>query len=136
MKGKGSRAERELLYMFYKTGRWIGTRAAGSGRIPIPCPDIIAGNGKRVLAIECKSVKAKRKYFNDEQLKELKKFSKRFGAEPWIGIKFNNKGWYFLKPKDLGKSKGRHLFVSLDLAIKKGLRFEELIGLFKQLKLR
>lgn len=125
-KKKGSRTERELFDMFWSAD-WSCVRIAGSGSTPKPSPDLIAGNGKKVLAIECKSTKKDYKYLNKEQVEELKLFSKKFGAEPWIGIRFNNLGWYFLQPKKLRKVKGGNLMVSKELAKKSGLSFKELI---------
>jgi len=125
-KEKGSRAERELLSMFWENG-FGGCRTPGSGSTPLPSPDLLVGNGKRYLAIECKSLKNKAKYLEFEQIKELINFSKRFGAEPWIGLRFNNIGWYFIQPHKLEKTKNGTLIASLDFLQKEGLRFEELI---------
>ena len=61
-KKKGSRTERELFYLFYESS-WMPIRVAGSGSTPIPAPDLLVGNGKRVLAIECKAIKGTKKYF-------------------------------------------------------------------------
>jgi len=58
-KAKGSRAERELLAMFWENN-FGGYRSAGSGSTPLPSPDILVGNGKKYLAIECKSIKGNR----------------------------------------------------------------------------
>lgn len=124
-KAKGARAERELFHMFYANG-WQPIRVAGSGSATIPAPDLLVGNGSRVLAIECKSLKNDKKYITKEQVKELKEFAKRFGAEPWLGIRFDNKGWYFLKHEDFKKSE-KSFIMSLELARKKGLSFEGLI---------
>ena len=66
-KAKGSRAERELLGMFWENN-FAGYRAAGSGSTPLPSPDLLVGNGKRYLAIECKSLKSKAKYLEEEQI--------------------------------------------------------------------
>src|SRR3989344_1908162 len=125
-KDKGSRAERELLAMFWDNG-FGGYRSAGSGSTPLPSPDILVGNGKKYLAIECKSTKTKAKYLEPEQIKELIEFSKRFGAEPWIGLRFNNLGWYFIQPHKLEKTKTGTLIASLEFLQKNGLRFENLI---------
>ncbi|MEK6836011.1 MAG: Holliday junction resolvase Hjc [Nanoarchaeota archaeon] len=128
-KSKGSRAERELLNMFWETGLWGGYRSAGSGSTPLPSPDLLVGNGKRYLAIECKSLKSKSRYLEPQQIKELIEFSKIFGAEPWIGLRFNNIGWYFIHPKKLKKTKNGNLIASLELLEKNGLNFEKLIKL-------
>ncbi|MEK6907487.1 MAG: Holliday junction resolvase Hjc [Nanoarchaeota archaeon] len=125
-KAKGSRAERELLSMFWENN-FAGFRAPGSGSTPLPSPDILVGNGKRYLAIECKSIKTKAKYLEPEQIKELLDFSKKFGAEPLIGVRFNNIGWYFIHPNKLEKTKNGSLIASLEFLQEKGLKFEDLI---------
>ena len=125
-KAKGSRAERELLTMFWENN-FAGYRAAGSGSTPLPSPDLLVGNGKRYLAIECKSLKTKAKYLEEKQIKELIEFSKKFGAEPWVGLRFNNIGWYFIQPHILEKSKKGSLIASLDILQKSGLSFNDLI---------
>ncbi|MBI2671353.1 Holliday junction resolvase [Candidatus Woesearchaeota archaeon] len=123
---KGVRLERELFHMFWNTGTWIANRSAGSGSTPMPAPDLIVGNKKRKLAIECKSGKDTR-YLTKKEVDELVEFSDKFGAEPWIGIRFNNMDWFFVKPKNLGVSKGQNYFISKDLAVKKGINFKTLI---------
>ena len=125
-KAKGSRAERELLTMFWKNN-FAGYRAAGSGSTPLPSPDLLVGNGKRYLAIECKSLKTNAKYLEEAQINDLLKFSKIFGAEPWIGLRFNNIGWYFIQPDRLKKTKNGTLIASLDVVKEKGLIFNDLI---------
>ena len=125
-KEKGSRTERELLNLFHSTGKFAPLRIAGSGCSPLPCPDLIVGGKKRVLAIECKSGKGRRD-IRKEQIEELKTFSKLFGAESWVGVRFDNMPWYFLEIKHLGVSKGKNYFVNHDLVLKKGIKFEELI---------
>jgi len=134
-KGKGTRAERELIHMFHDTKTWIALRAAGSGSTPLPCPDLLAGNNIRKLAIECKSIKARKKYFDKVEIKELIEFSTIFGAEPWLAVRYDNEGWYFVTPEDLEETKKGNPSLSLHVAMKKGLRFPELIGIFKQQKL-
>ena len=125
-KAKGSRTERELLSMFFNKD-FVGTRTAGSGSTPLLAPDIIVGGNGRVLAIECKSGKDKR-YITKDQIKELREFSKKFGAESWLGVRFDREGWYFLNLEDLNESSsGNNFVVDIDLAKKKGLSFDELI---------
>ncbi len=133
-KRKGIRAERELSHLFW-ANEWATCRAAGSGSTPHPNPDLLASNGNRVLAIECKSIKKDKKYLTTKDVDELTIFSKKFGAEPWIGIRFDSIGWYFLRLEDLEKSKKGNYAIPLDLAKKKGLAFKELIGLYKQERL-
>ncbi len=124
---KGCRTERELFRMFWESGLAC-TRTAGSGSATVPAPDLLVGSKNRKLAIECKSGKDKR-YLTKKEVDELKEFSEKFGAEAWIGARFNNVDWLFLRPEDLGVSKGNNYFVSIELAKKKGLSFQELIKL-------
>ncbi len=127
MKEKGSRAERELVHKFYNNHPWMALRAPGSGSTPLPSPDVLATNADRYLAIECKSIKSKQKTFKPEEVNQLLEFSTRFGAEPWIGIKFDYKGWFFLKPEDMKVTKQGNHSVTLNLAEKKGIDFNKLI---------
>lgn len=125
-KRKGTRVERELLHMLYKNG-WMVNRSAGSGSIPLPNPDLLAGKEGRILAIECKAIKNENKFFPEKEINELSLFSEKFGAEPWIAIKFDNKGWFFLSPNRLNKTKTGNYSISLNLAKEKGIPFESLI---------
>ena len=124
-KKKGSRNERELFYLFYNSG-WMPLRTAGSGSTPIPAPDLLVGNGSRILAIECKSIKGKTKYIENERVEELLTFAQKFGAEPWIAMKFDYQGWFFLKPSELEKTKNGIPTISLKMAQQKALRFQDI----------
>ncbi|MBU3941048.1 MAG: Holliday junction resolvase [Nanoarchaeota archaeon] len=134
MKSKGTRAERELFHMLWDSG-WSTVRSAGSGSTPLPNPDLIASNGSKILAIECKAIKNSSKHFNKTEINQLIEFSTKFGAEPWFAIKFDNQGWNFLRPEELKKTKTGNYSVNLNLAKQSGIKFDELIGLFKQQKL-
>lgn len=103
MKSKGSNAERELVQMFNGIG-WAAIRVAGSGSSRFPSPDVLASNGSKVLAVECKSTKSKYQYLELSQLRQLKQFAKVFSAEPWIAVKFST-NWRFFKPEDLSQTK-------------------------------
>jgi len=124
-KKKGSDAERELIHLFWQQG-WAALRAAGSGSMQYPCCDVLAGNGQRRLAIECKITSDEAKYFDKEELDHLSEFAQRFGAEPWIGIRFFRSPWYFLSLQHL-KSSGKLLSITRSDAEQKGRAFEQLI---------
>lgn len=130
-KAKGSRAERELFHLLWEAG-FATARIAGSGSTSRPAPDLLTSNGKRTLAIECKSVKGEKKYFDNGQLKELQEFASLFGAEPWVAMRFDAKGWYFLQLSNLQQSNGDSFYISLDHIEKHGQRFEQ----FTKSKLR
>lgn len=125
-KAKGSNAERELVHMFWSK-EWAAIRVAGSGSNKYPSPDVLAGNAIRRLAIEVKSTKETSKYLTKDQVDELKEFAKMFGAEPWIGVRFSQKRWFFFNIEDLRETK-QSLTISLDECENKGLSFDELLG--------
>lgn len=127
-KAKGSNAERELIHMFWKAG-WAAIRVAGSGSSHYPSPDILASNATRVLAIECKSSGELSRHLQKGQVNDLMTFAKGFGAEPWIGARFNDMKWAFFSPDDLRET-GKGFSVSVRMVKEKGLTFEQLIGVF------
>jgi Holliday junction resolvase len=127
LKQKGSNAERELIELFWKSG-WAAHRIAGSGSSKFPSPDIIAGNYSKKLAIECKSTKSKNQYITREQADALEKFAQIFGAEPWIGVRFDRDDWYFFPLNETKKTSGENLVINLEKAKLLGLKFDEIIG--------
>jgi len=126
-KAKGTKGEREIIKILNETETWCAIRAAGSGSQRYPSPDILAGNAIRRLAIECKVTKDKNKYFMIDEIEQLQNFSKKFGAEAWIGIHFPAEPWYFLMIEDL-KNTGVCWVASLELVKRKGLTINELLG--------
>ncbi len=124
-KSRGISAERDLVHRFWGAG-WAALRAAGSGSQQFPAPDVLASNNVRKLAIECKLTTASRQYFTKKEVNELRYFAEKFGAEPWLAIKFFRQEWRFLTPED-AKETDASLAVSQELALRRGLTFEELI---------
>ena len=127
MYGKGSILERELLELFWRGG-FACVRSAGSGRTRHPNPDLLVSNGRTTYSIECKSSKQKIIRIYKEQVDDLLKFSKIFGAKPFIAVRFNRNEWLFLKPNQLEKSRTGNYRISLELAKRKGKRFEGMVG--------
>ncbi|MFC1454653.1 Holliday junction resolvase Hjc [Candidatus Undinarchaeota archaeon] len=123
---KGSRTERELMQKFHEAGYGV-VRSAGSGVSRYPSPDIIVGNDGRILAIECKASKGSVVYIEPKQIDELLEFSKKFGAKPFIGIRFNYEEWQFLDPSQLEKTIGEKYKVTRELAGKKSIGFSEIV---------
>lgn len=122
-KEKGANAERELLKKFVEEG-WMAIRAAGSGILPDPSCDLIAGKKRKKYCIEVKSCKTNKKYLDRKQIESFILFSQIFGLKPIIAIRFNREGWFFLPPKYLEKT-NKGLAVSLELARKKGKKFAQ-----------
>ncbi len=125
-KAKGTKGERELVKAFNEAG-WVCIRTAGSGSSKYPAPDILAGNAIRRLAIECKVISATTKYFDQAEIDQLQFFARTFGAESWIAVKFPKEKWYFFMLEDLEKTP-TNWAVSVELAKRRGLTFEEVVG--------
>jgi len=124
-KAKGINAERELVKMFWDAG-WAALRTPASGAARFPSPDVIASNKARTLVVECKTAKEQRKYLQNTDLDGLLGFANVFGAEPWLGIRFNNQEWFFMGLDDLRKTR-KGFSITLESARKKWLLFEELV---------
>jgi Holliday junction resolvase len=122
-KGKGINAEREIIHLMWRNG-WACVRVAGSGASRYPTPDIVTGKNGRVLAIECKAGKGPYQYLEKDSVENLKKFSTIFGAEAWIGVRFNNKEWNFFRPEDMEQTKSNYVITINSV----GKNFEELIN--------
>ncbi|MBR9675821.1 Holliday junction resolvase [Candidatus Woesearchaeota archaeon] len=125
-KRKGISAERELIKLFW-SNRWACIRVAGSGSSQYPSPDLLAGNKIRKLGIECKVTSSKSKFFDKDEITQLTNFCEYFGAEAWIAVKFNRRGWYFFSIEDLNQTPKGYSVTEKNLEIK-GLSFEELIN--------
>jgi len=125
-KHKGTAAERSLQRMFWEAG-WACVRVAGSGSGSFPNPDLLAGNILRKLAVECKSTSGDSVYIPKEDIEALKSFAGIFGAEAWIAVKFDNKGWHFMNLEDLKETESSFAIRWKDMELK-GLSFRELIG--------
>jgi len=131
-KAKGSKGERELIHFFNQNG-WSAIRAAGSGSQRYPAPDVLAGNAMRRIAIECKVTAENKKYLFPEEIEQLRTFATKFGAEAWIGVHFPSEPWYFLMLEDI-ENTGKCWAISLEIAKRKGLKVEELLGISELLK--
>jgi Holliday junction resolvase len=125
-KSKGSNAERDLVHRFNAAG-WSAIRSAGSGSMVHESPDVLAGNNLRRIAVECKTTKDIKKYLTQKEVDELLHFANNFGAEPWIGIKFDRMEWSFINIEDAVKTDKSYM-VDIRIAKNKGLSFDQLIG--------
>ncbi|MBN1793087.1 Holliday junction resolvase [Candidatus Woesearchaeota archaeon] len=132
-KAKGSKAERELIHLLWENG-FAAMRAAGSGSTKHPSPDIVAGNGHLFFAIECKASHKLTKYLDKDEISQLDLFANSFGARAIVAIRFDNEQWYFITIPDL-KETPKGFAVNYELAKKKALTFEELIGKYRQKRL-
>jgi len=134
MSKKGSKEERDLVRMLWDSNFAAMRAPASGGATKKPLPDVLAGNGEIYLAIEVKSTSRDKIYINSQKVKGLCEFSNMFGAIPYIGIKFRYKKWLFLSPEDLEVTRNENYRLDKDLAFKKGLELDELIGKDHQVK--
>ena len=125
VKNKGLNAERELVRLFWSFG-WAAVRVAASGATSNPSCDVIAGNGTRRFAIECKATKDTKQYFSKKEISELKEFAMKFGAEAWVAIRFDRLDWFFINLEDLNETEASYV-IDIYGAKTKGLKFDELI---------
>lgn len=100
LKSRGIAGERELVHLLHSVG-YAAIRIAGSGSTKAPSTDILAGNGTRYLSLECKTIRTGYRYIPKKEMREFVQFSRQFGAEPWISVRFMRKEWVFLLPEDL-----------------------------------
>ena len=126
VKAKGSKAERELLHLFWSRG-WAALRSAGSGSMKYPGPDLLVGNKVRRLAVECKSSKSTKIYLDEHDMQQLKEFSAIFDARPFFAVRFARKEWLFLGLEDVEKTKKAYV-IDLEKAELRGMSFEEIIS--------
>jgi len=131
-KQKGSYAERELVKMLWERG-YASVRAAGSGSGPLPSPDVVSSNGKTTLAFECKFFSAEYVHLEFEQIAQLVEFSQKFGAVPFVAIRYAGKEWRFLDLARVERTRGENFKVSKTFAYGNGLTFDQLLDRFEKL---
>jgi len=122
---KGANAERELLYLFAERGFSV-VRSAGSGKIDLPTPDIVAMSPKNKYAIECKAQAGAYLNIKNEQMFELIKWAKNARINLCIAWKITSKGWRFLKLGQFKQNK-KGFLISKDDALENGLSLEDFI---------
>ncbi len=91
-KRKGIRREWELRKLLRERGYLVIRSSASKTGI-----DLIAGNGKEVLAIQVQSSE----YVSEEKMQELKKYAHAIKAKPVLAIK--KRKWIFAGEKNLEK---------------------------------
>jgi len=96
---KGAAYERELMAILSDKGFAVA-RIAGSGKAKVEEPDLIAGNGRLIMAIECKYSSTPYKTVSMGQANDLVKFSKSFGAKAMLAFRFSHKEWEFMELKE------------------------------------
>ncbi|RLE48099.1 Holliday junction resolvase [Candidatus Woesearchaeota archaeon] len=112
-KKKGTDAERDLIHIFWKNG-WAAVRIAGSGSMKYPSPDILAGKNGTLYAIECKTTKSDKQYFEKKEIQELKEFSKITAAMAFVAVKYQGEEWKFYPLTSLTETEKRFVATKKD----------------------
>ena len=127
-KAKGTAAENELIHRFWDTNEWVCIRVAGSGSTKYPAPDLLASRGDKKIVMEVKVVNGVKKYFTRQEINDLNFFSEKFGAEAWVGVKFESNQWYFIPTSELEQTKSENYVIDLIKMKRQGFEFEEMIN--------
>lgn len=122
---KGANAERELMHLLAEKGFSV-IRSAGSGKIDLPTPDIVAMSPKGQYAIECKAQASNYLNIKNEQMLELIKWARNAHIDLCIAWKITSKGWRFLRPKHFKRNK-KGFLISKEAALAQGISFKDFI---------
>lgn len=125
-KAKGTAAENELIHKFWEN-KWVCVRVAGSGSTKYPSPDLLASNGDKKIVMEVKAVNATKKYFTRQEIRDLEFFGEKFGAQAWVGVKFQQDQWYFLPTSELEQTAAENYVIDIVSMKRKGFKFEDII---------
>ena len=68
------------------------------------------------------------------QIDALCEFSEKFGAKPYIGVKFKYTKWLFLEPEKTPRTKNDNYKIEKDFALEKALEIDEITGIDRQMK--
>lgn len=132
---KGDRRERELVNLLDDAGFAVMRAPASGSATDRDLPDVLAGNGEVFYAIEAKSSSGDPIYLDSGEVEALEFFAANFGAEPRIGIRFDEEDWAFFPPDDLYVTDGGNYRVKIETAIAEGADIPELAGESTQARL-
>jgi len=127
-KSRGCNYERQLVDLLHDAG-FAAVRVAGSGAMPLPCPDIVACRRGRILAIECKTTRKNQVYISHDQMDDLNQYSRVAGARPFVAVRFPHQQWSFFPPSAIPKTNGSVYVVSRQLVATSGLTLADLDAL-------
>ncbi len=125
---RGVREERELVNLLDKLGFAVLRAPASGSRTMLDRPDILAGRRGFIVALEVKSTSKKALYVRGESIAQLKRFSERFGAKPFLAVKFkySRVGWLLIDAENI-EVEGKGFRLTFEDAVKRGLTPEALV---------
>lgn len=136
---KGVRGEREIIKLLWENG-YAAIRSPASGAaVKTPRPDIIAGSAKmrKIIAMELKVTEKETLYLPKEKLQDLSRFSRTFGCEAYLGVKFTGgrHPWMFISLKTLLGVRKNSLKITYPYAQANGHDLKSILGVSVQKKL-
>lgn len=87
----GERRQRELVNRLNDTGFAVLRAPASGSATDRNLPDVLAGNGESVYAIEAKSSNGNPNYLDGSEVDALEFFAENFGAKPGSGSVSNRR---------------------------------------------
>ncbi|QLG60980.1 Holliday junction resolvase Hjc [Halorarum salinum] len=117
---KGDRRERELVNRLDEAGFAVMRAPASGSSTDRELPDVLAGDGIVLYAVEAKSSSGKPIYLTGEEVEALIYFSRNFGASPKVGVRFDREDWYFFHPSELHTTDGGNYRVKKEFAVGSG----------------
>lgn len=132
---KGERRERELVNRLHDAGFAVMRAPASGSATERDLPDVLAGNGTDFYAIEAKSSSGNPIYLDAAEIDALSYFAENFGAEPRIGVRFDEEDWAFFAPENLYRTDSGNYRVKFERAIAEGEDILELAGESTQIRL-
>ncbi|MCX8176564.1 MAG: Holliday junction resolvase Hjc, partial [Candidatus Bathyarchaeota archaeon] len=125
---RGINEERELVHKLDNLGFAVLRAPSSGSRTKLDRPDIVAGRKGLYLAIEVKSTRKNVIYITSVSIKQLIRFSEKFGAKPFIAAKFKKKGigWRLIEPEKL-ENTGKYYRLTLNQLLSEGKDLEAII---------
>jgi len=120
---KGDRRERELVNELDDHDFAVMRAPASGSATSRELPDVLAGNGTVFYAIEVKASAGGPIYLDEKEIYDLVYFGRNFGAEPYIGVRFDRQRWYFFDPRgdEIHQTDGGNYRVKQETALEAGL---------------
>jgi len=122
---RGIAEERELVHRLDDLGFAVIRAPASGARIKLDRVDIVAGGHGSHLALEVKTTSKPALYLSKDTVDQLTRFSQKFGATPYLAVKFKHlhRGWILIEPKGLTETKTGYK-LTLKEALRVGSRLE------------
>jgi Holliday junction resolvase len=126
---RGIAEERALVHRLEDLGFAVLRAPASGSSTKLDRPDIVAGGHGIHLALEVKTTNKTTLYIQKTSIDQLTRFSERFGATPYLAVKFKHqhRDWTLISPARLAKTKSGYKLPLKD-ALKIGSRLDALIS--------